>query len=188
MSKHPKVDHQILAILEDYHLFIDSDKQVGMPFRVSEPDKNHITSLKGEQNLIASSPLGNTMLECEMRGRSDFNYSFKILSDAVTSKMLFRMDEGSGTHWNRHLPVPVNQQQVLTPHFHKVGDDGIMYAYSTDDLRQYPTPLNIYDGFIAFCKESHIKQDNIQILIHESGTLPFEYLSEVDPLLNIQFP
>lgn len=188
MSKHPKVDLQILAILNDYHLFIDCDKQVDMPFCVSKPDLNHASSLKGVANLNAGSPLGNTVLECEMRKCSEFNYSFKILSDAVTSRMLFRMDEGDGTHWNRHLPVPVDQQQVPTPHFHKVSDDGIMYAYSTDDLKQRAVPLNIHDGFTAFCKESHINQDDIQITIHEEGTLPLEYAPEVDPLLDIQFP
>lgn len=188
MSKHAKVDHQILSILNDYHLFIDSDKQVDMPFCVSKPDKNHITALKGEKELTSNAPLGGTVLECEMREHSEYNYSFKILSDAVTSRMLFRMDEGDGTHWNRHFLVPVDQQQVPTPHFHKVGDDGIMYAYSTDDLRQLPTPLNIHDGFTAFCKESHINQDDIKITIHEEGTLPLEFVPEADPLLDIQFP
>ena len=62
MSNRPKVDHQILAILNDYHLFLDSDKQVDMPFCVNEPDKNHVTALKGEAELNAMAPLGNTIL------------------------------------------------------------------------------------------------------------------------------
>ena len=188
MSKRPRVDRQILSILNDYQLFIDSDKQLDMPFCIDESDKNHITALKGETNVRSTSPLGNSVLECEMRGRSEFNYSFKILSDVIDSRMLFRMDEGDGTHWNRHLPVPVDKQQVPTPHFHKVGDDGIMYAYSTDSLKQLPAPLNIHDGFTAFCHESHINQDDIQLTIHEEGTLPLEFAPEADPLIGIQFP
>lgn len=188
MGKNAKVDRQILSILNDYNLFIDSNKQVDMPFCVNKLDRNHVTALKGVALLNASKPLGNTVLECEMRERSEYNYSFKILSDAINTRLLFRMDEGDGSHWNRHLLVPVDQQQVPTPHFHKVGDDGIMYAYSTETLKQQPAPLNIYDGFTAFCKESHINQDNIQLIIHEEGTLPLEFASEADPLIGIQFP
>ena len=188
MSKRPKVDRQILSILNDYHLFVDSEKQVNMPFCINELDNNHITALKGETELNASIPLGNTVLECEMRERSEYNYSFKVLSDVIDSRMLFRMDEGDGTHWNRHLNIPVDQQQVPTPHFHKVGDDGIMYAYNTEALKQLPVPLNIHDGFTAFCKEFHVNQENIQLIIHEEGTLPLEFTPEADPLIDIQFP
>jgi len=188
MSKLTKPDKEILAILNDYRLFVDSDKQIDMPFCVDEIDKNHVTDLKGEAKLNATAPLGNTVLECVMRENNEYKYSFNILTDAVKSRMLFRMDEGNGTHWNRHLPIPVDQQQVPTPHFHKVGDDGIMYAYSTDDLKACPNPLNIHDGFLAFCKECHVNQDNIQINIHEEGTLPLEFAPEPDPLIGIQFP
>ena len=188
MSKRTKPDTDILAILDDYHLFIDSDKQVDMPFYVNEFDKNHVTSLKGEADLNSTVPLGNTVLECVMKEKNEFKYSFNVLTDAVKTRMLFRMDEGDGAHWNRHLQVPVDQQQVPTPHFHKVGDDGIMFAYSTDDLKTYPTPLNIHDGFEAFCKECHINQDDIQLTIYEEGTLPLEYAPEPDPLIGIQFP
>ncbi len=188
MSRKPKIDHEILSILEDYHLFMDSDKSMDMPFCVDKVDNNHVTSLKGEADLNSAAPLGNTVLECVMKEKNEFKYSFNILTDAVKSRMLFRMDEGDGTHWNRHLQVPVDQQQVPTPHFHKVGDDGIMFAYSTDDLKAYSNPLNIHDGFEAFCKECHINQDDILLNIYEEGTLPLEYAPEPDPLIGIQFP
>lgn len=188
MKKEPIVDNEILSILNDYHLFIDSDKHVDMPYLVNKVDINHPSSLIGDASLIAAYPLGATVLDCEMRERSEYKYSFKILTDAVTSKMLFRMDEGSKTHWNKHLHVPVNEQQVPTPHFHKVGDDGIMFAYSTDNLKSYNTPLNINDGFAAFCEECHIDQQNLKIVVHEEGTLPLEYEQAPDSFLKIEFP
>lgn len=188
MSKKPKIDKEILAILDDYNLFLESDKEVDMPFRVNHVDLNHATSLKGVSALVADAPLGETVLECEMREKSEINYSFKILSDAVKSRMLFRLDEGDGTHWNRHLNIPVDQQQVLTPHFHKKGDDGIEYAYRTNRLEEESNPLNIHDGFAVFCEECHINQDNIQLEIHEEGTMALDFKVEVDPLKNIIFP
>ncbi len=188
MSKKSKIDYEILSILEDYNLFLDSEKQVAMPFQVNEKDKNHVTSLMGGAVLIAQNPFGNTKLECEMREHSEYNYSFKILSDLIKTRMLFRMDEGSGAHWNRHLLVPVDQQQVTTPHFHKIGVDGIMYAYKTDQLEAMSCPLNIHDGFSVFCEECHILSDKVEINIHESGTLPLVFVPESDPLIGIQFP
>lgn len=188
MGKQPKVDHEILAILEDYHLFMDCDKHVDMPFCVNKVDDNHVTSLKGESELIANSPLGNTILECEMREHDEYNYTFKILSDGIQSRLLFRLDEGSKAHRNWHLPVPIEQQQVTTPHFHRFGDDGIMCAYKNEDLRSGPTPLNISEGFVAFCKECHINDDKVALVVHEEGTLPFPNDPEKDPLKGIQFP
>ena len=187
MSKKPVIDHEILSILEDYHLFIDSDKHIEMPFCVNKVDRNHITSLKGSSDLTTTAPIGNTVLECEVRERNEFNYSFKILSDAITSRMLFRMDEGDGTHWNRHFPIPVDQQQVITPHFHKKGDDGIEYAYRNDLINNKPSPLNIHDGFTILCDECHIDKDKMEIIVLEEGEIPFEYDQNPDPLKGVNF-
>lgn len=188
MSKKPKIDKEILAILDDYKLFLDSDKEVDMPFCVNHVDLNHATSLKGISALVADAPLGETVLECEMREKSEINYSFKILSDKVKSRMLFRMDEGDGTHWNRHFPVPIEQQQVPTPHFHKKGDDGIEYAYRTDKLEKGPNPLNIHDGFLTFCEECHITNEDVEIKVQEEGILPLQFEPDSDPLKGVKFP
>lgn len=188
MSRRSIVDREILSILDDYHLFIESDKKIDIPFCVNKVDKNHVTSLRGVSDIIAEKPLGNTVLECEMREKSEYNYTFRVLSDAIKKRMLFRMDEGDGTHWNRHLPVPVNQQQVPTPHFHKVADDGIMFAYRTGVLEQVASPLNIKDGFAAFCDEFHISPKDRRIEIQEEGALPLKFAPEMDPLFDIQFP
>ena len=188
MSKKPKVDKEILSILDDYHLFLDCEKYMEMPFSVDKLDRNHVTALKGESELHAVNPFGNTVLECEVREHNEYNYSFKILTDRIKSRMLFRMDEGNGTHWNRHLPIPVDQQQVPTPHFHKKGDDGIEYAYRNDSLDVKPSPLNIHDGFSVLCDECHINKENIDIRIQEEGKLPFVFEQEQDPLKGVRFP
>ncbi len=188
MSKGPKIDREILSILNDYHLFIDSDKSIDMPFCVDKVDNNHVTALKGETELRTQFPLGNTILQCQVRERNEFNYSISILSDKIQSRMLFRLDEGDGTHWNRHLPVPVDQQQVPTPHFHKKGDDGIEYAYRTDKLKEEPAPLNIHDGFSVFCDECHIKNEDVEIIVQEEGVLPLEFEPVADPLKGVNFP
>lgn len=189
MPKRAKVDKELLPILDDYNLFLDKEKAIDMPFLVDQIDENHPTSLKGETELSALHPLGKTMLQCKMRNKSEYNYSFSILSDKISSKMLFRLDEGDGTHWNRHLSVPVEQQQVPTPHFHKKGDDGIEYAYRTEKLEKCSTPLNIHDGFKILCEELHINKDErAEVNILEAGVSLFEFDQEKDPLNGISFP
>lgn len=188
MSKKARIDHEILSILEDYHLFIESDKSVDMPFCVDRVDNNHITALKGEAELFSESPFGNTILQCQVRDRSEYNYSISILSDRIKSRMLFRLDEGDGVHWNRHLPIPIEQQQVPTPHFHMKGDDGIEYAYQSNSLKEGPNPLNIHDGFSAFCEECHICNGNAEIMVQEQDALPFRFEPVLDPLNGVKFP
>ena len=188
MSKQLKVDTEILAILNDYHLFLDGEKHVKMPFCVDQTDKNHYGSLKGKTILSAEYPIGITTLECEVKEKNEYKYTFKILSDRINSRILFRMDEGDYTHWNRHLPVPVDQQQVPTPHFHKIGDDGIEIAYRTAKIEEATTPLNIHDGFLIFCEECKVNQNNIEILVQETGQLPLVIEPNPDPLQGVKFP
>ena len=188
MSNKPIVDTEILAILNDYHLFLDCEKHVDMPFYVDRVDSNHLGSLKGESVLTANNPLGNTQLVCEVKEKNEYKYTFKILSDSIQSRVLFRMDEGDYAHWNRHLPIPVEQQQVPTPHFHKKGDDGIEFAYRTARLEESSSPLNIHDGFEVFCEESHINHEKIEIQVLEAGQLSFVFEPDPDPLQGVIFP
>ncbi len=184
----PKVDTDILSILEDYNLFIEGDKSLEMPFNVDQVDNNHISSMKGVSDLQSAYPLGNTVLECEVKLRNNYNYSFRILTDRVHSRVLFRMDEGQGTHRNSHLPIPIDEQQVPCPHFHKYGNDGIMMAYRTESLESKLSPLVISDGFSSFCEECKIKEDNIAIIVQEKGCLPLSSDTDEDPLNSIVFP
>lgn len=189
MKKKAKVDKEILSILDDYHLFLDDEKSIDMPFYINQIDMNHSTSLKGETELNALHPLGKTKLQCKMRNKSIYNYSFSVLSDCISTKMLFRLDEGDGVHWNRHFNVPLEQQQVPTPHFHKKGNDGIEYAYRTEKLEKCLTPLNIHEGFEILCEELHINKDKrAEISIMEAGVSLLEFEQEKDPLNGISFP
>jgi hypothetical protein len=188
MSKLPKADKDIQAILEDYHLFLDCNKSAPMPFMVDKIDVNHVTSLKGECPLSSDVPLGNTVLECEVREKNEYNYSFKVLTDSVKSRMLIRFDEGNGVHRNSHLSIPVDQQQVPTPHFHQYGDDGILYAFKTEELNEITSPINIHEGFSIFCNHIHIMDDSIEVQVHEEGTLPLVHEPDSDPLDGIVFP
>jgi len=178
---------EILAALNDYNLFIDSDKSVELPFLVSKEKGNHPSSLYESKDLVSSYPFGQTKLDCEVREKSEFDYSFSILSDRITKRVLFRLDEGDGTHYNRHISVPLNEQQVTTPHFHKYGNDGIMYAYKSILLKQINEPLNIHDAFGIFCDEIHLDGNRKSFEMKEDGVLPNMKESVSDPLKGVDF-
>ena len=63
-----------------------------------------------------------------------------------------------------------------------------MFAYRTAALEELSSPLIIGDGFIAFCDEIHINQENRTVTVQEEGALPLEFAPETDPLIDIQFP
>lgn len=57
------------------------------------------------------------MIDCEVRYKNPNNYSFQILSNILSNKVLARLDEGNGTHRNNCKDIPLDQQMVTTPHF-----------------------------------------------------------------------
>ena len=80
MSKNSKVDKELLSILDDYHLFMDSDKTIDMPFCVNKVDNNHITSLKGETDLRAACPFVHSFSRFVVKSSEIFSSRVKNIS------------------------------------------------------------------------------------------------------------
>lgn len=184
-----KKNAELLKLMSEYSLFMSSKKQMEMPFVVSHEKPNHKTSLYKEQSLTTTGILGNITIDCEIRNKDPHNYSFQILSDKLASKILARFDEGNGTHRNNLPNIPLSDQQVTTPHFHKYDEMGRFVAYKTPSIGiDIPKKLSIYKGFCLFCNEESILSSNneqIYISVQEAGTIPFD-LNE-DPLSGINF-
>ena len=55
-----------------------------------------------------------------------------------------RFDEGNGVHRNNNPSIPLHEQEITTPHFHKYDNRGYFIAYKTNELTPYNNkPLNI---------------------------------------------
>lgn len=188
MSK-AKKNSQLITIMDEYVSFLESDKQGDMPLIVSNPKQNHPTSLYKEIPIIANVSFGNVVMDCEIRNKDTHNYSIQLTSDKIESRVLARIDEGNGTHRNCISSIPLPEQQVTTPHFHKYNEDGYFFAYQTHDLKDYEEKsLPIEKGMSFFCNEMNVLSTNanpIGILVQEEGTLPFEF--NIDPLDGINF-
>lgn len=184
-----KQNYELLKIMEEHDLFMCNKKHTMMPILVSKEKPNHKTSLYFEQELTADSSFGETKVDCEIREKDRLNYSFQIISDKIKNRVLARLDEGNGVHRNNLPHIPLAEQEVTTPHFHKYDKSGFFLAYKTDSLNAYEsTPLDIKEGLRLFCEEEKIESSNsalIEIQIKEDGALPFEH--DIDPLNGIMF-
>ena len=184
-----KVNSELLQLMDDYNLFMDSAKKIDTPLNVSKVKGNHRSSLYEEVDLISEENFGETSLVCEVRDKNKYNYSFQILTDSIKNRVISRFDEGNGTHKNNCDDIPLAEQMVTTPHFHRYDENGRFIAYKTYELKQLgTTPIKIADGFKSFCSHLNIScNNNIEptIEVVEAGALPLEF--DNDPLNGINF-
>lgn len=179
---------ELLSIMRDYVDFMDADKTMNLPVVISEHKKNHPSSFEYKSEIFASSPLGNTSFDCEIRDRDTLNYSFQIRSDRFKKQVVFRFDEGNNTHRNDDPSIPLAEQSVTTPHFHRYNVNGYFIAYKTEVLEQVARPMAIEVGFDAFLQEANIADGGIdpRIQICERGIISMN-LQQTDPLAGVNF-
>lgn len=186
-----KKNREILALIDDYNLFMDSEKTTASPINVIHTKANHNESLYSEQPVVCSQGVNNVDLACELRQKSTTNYSIQLLSRDLTNRLLFRMDEGNGTHRNNLPYIPLSEQSVPTPHFHRYDSNGYNIAYKSEVIKNIAEPLHINEGLALFCLESNTHADDgldLSINIQEEGFLPMPDLyNNNDPLANIKF-
>lgn len=184
-----KVDAQLLQILQDYIQFMDSEKTTNLPVVISEHKNNHPSSLYSNSIVYSSFSFGNTCLDCEIRNRDTYDYSFQIRSDRLKKQVVLRFDEGQAAHRNDIPGIPLDQQCVTTPHFHKYNSDGYLVAYKTLNLEKASQlPLSIEEGFDLFLNEANICDEGIdpRIQITKNGNILIN-LQQIDPLAEINF-
>lgn len=186
MSKNSQ-NKELLALMDDYKLFMSAEKKISMPIKVSEEKPNHPTSLYVEGRVEYMGNIGEISYDCELRNRRTDNYSFQLLSSKIKNKLLFRFDQGNGTHRNNYPGIKLQEQSIPTPHFHKYTEDGYLIAYQTDELREN-TLMKVFEGVKSFCSEAKIEPNggaDTEVQVQKSGELPFQ--EDTDPLNGINF-
>ena len=184
-----KQNNELLQIMQDYVQFMDSDKTIHLPVIVSEHKKNHHSSLYHESVLTSVFPFGITKFDCEIRDRDVLSYSFQIRSDKFKDQVVLRFDEGDATHRNNIPGLPIDQQSVTTPHFHRYNEQGYFIAYKTEELKTVAqTSLGIEDGFDIFLREAKIGRTVAAPLIQisENGIIQMNF-QQTDPLAGVNF-
>lgn len=114
-------------------------------------------------------------------------FSTWIESSEFPNCHLMRFDTKGGAHKLTSPEVPLKDQMIETPHFHKFEKDGTFQVYRTQDC---PFINNLDLGFPYFCQLSNTTSPNGNIpnvkIICE-GELKFQGENNDDPNENISF-
>lgn len=133
----------------------------------------------------------NMILIVDVKINNHNFFQFKLRYKSFFPKPFFRFDSDGDTHWNRIDGIPLEQQGVTTPHFHKYNENGVEIAYKTDKLIDENEKKALEDinlCVIHFFHEANIRlndEDFPEIKIM-SDTLGFTFTKQ-DPNKNINF-
>lgn len=184
-------EEKIRKDYESYHSFINCKKEVVSPFVVEVVRKEHPSSLCATKELTCDLPYGNVELYSEVKKANTSNYSLSIKSDIIDSRILLRYDSDGPTHKNSVDYIPLEDQSVPTPHFHKFDEQGNLLAFQTDKLKNEKEAnalKNIEFGFAYFCQNGYIYKNKTmdlpEILVND-GMLPLDY--NEDPTNGVNF-
>lgn len=180
-------------INENYDLYenlLKSSKKLLSPIisinRERDQDKNHTGSLKRKVPVLINSE-ENCCLEVIVKDNNRERFNFIIDHEISKPFYAVRFDSSGGTHKNNLPDIPLKEQSVKTPHFHKFRSDGFEIAYRTEELIENESNLSLNKMFPIFCKEFNIIHPNREdVNISIEGELKFDEI-DYDPHENITF-
>ena len=189
-----KINNNIKSHYDTYKKLIEGDKNILIsPIIVDQIRSNHKT-IK-EKTVPAKHEALKEELEfmVQIKEYDPTDFKFKLKCPSFDNCYFFRYDSAGTWHRNSNLDIPIDQQQVSTPHFHKFTQTGEEIAYKTEilnDPRQVKALEDVSLCIAHFCMESNTMYNNTdipQIVSLSPGTLPLVYESENDPLSGINF-
>jgi hypothetical protein len=127
----------------------------------------------------------------EMKKNDSKNFKFKLRAKDFTGNPLFRFDSDGDTHKNSIPGIPLEKQQITTPHFHKFHESGKEIAYKTEHLERVETAIALQDINLCaahFCHEANLRLNKDEFPKIESHPNQFDFDKENDdPHNNISF-
>lgn len=185
------INEELLLKFARFKEFMRTPKYAPSPIIVKDKRPQHETSLEYETPISCSIPFGNSYISIEVKNSDEYNFSAKLMTDAISNKVILRYDSAGATHRNNFDDIPLQDQLVTTPHIHKYDEMGRLIAIKTDEiLADQEAASDIKTGFPIFCREGNIYGDlttiSPKIQVGEQPTIPFEHIS-IDPCEGIPF-
>lgn len=192
MSKH-KINYEVKKKYSFYQTLLKGIKNLTYPtiilddlkgtkkdWKIKSVDAKHI-HLHDE----------HVVFTVESKVNDDKNFKFALKCNNLSDTPFFRFDSDGAAHKNAFFEIPLKNQQVTTPHFHKYDENGQCIAYKTEKLKDEKESKALEDinlCIIHFCHESHLRyqMDNFPTIEQNPSELPLK-LSNDDPLQNIKF-
>lgn len=186
-----KPNEELLQKFEAFQDFMHAPKYTKTPIIIKEKRPQHESSLEYNKSLDCAVPFGNSYISIEVKNGDSGNFSAKLMTDEIASKMILRYDSAGATHRNNFKDIPLLEQRVTTPHIHRYDNQGRLIAEKTDDILKNPkVASDIKYGFPIFCKEGNIFGELTticpQIQVGEQPAIPFEPMV-IDPCEGVVF-
>ncbi len=152
-------------------------------------NKNFLTNR--DVNVKHSSLTDAITLIAEVRVDNYKYFNFKLRCRSLSEVPFFRFDSDGETHRNYDDSIPLSEQQITTPHFHRFNENGLLIAYKTDKLLNEQERIALEDislCVIHFCHESNIRlnDDDFPGISIMPGTFQFETENN-DPNKGVNF-
>ena len=175
---------------KQYDLFINEEKTPSSNYMALDDEKKSRPDTKRKAMPIYCKDFADVAFTVEQKKDIDTDFKFSLKCPPFCEKPLFRYDSSGPSHRNSNFQIPINEQKVPTPHFHKYWSDGKEIAYKTEALKDEVQRKALEDISICiyhFMQEANIEYENFQ-LNSFPGILPFDKEAEnSDPLENITF-
>jgi hypothetical protein len=120
------------------------------------------------------------------------SFKFKIRCNDCCPEPFFRYDSDGITHRNNFDNIPLSEQQITTPHFHRFNEEGITFAYKSASLLKEEERKALED--INLCIAHFFNEGNIRLNDDEVCTvsinpqeLPLVHENLEDPLSKLSF-
>jgi hypothetical protein len=153
---------------------------------------NNANTLEKKELLKHDSIDDDMILIVDVKINNHNFFQFKLRYKEYIQQPFFRFDSDGETHRNRIDGIPLEEQSVTPPHFHKFNTDGIEIAYKTEKLLDEKECKALEDINLCiahFFQESNtrLKEDDYPELKIMTNTLGFSF-SVNDPNQNVKFP
>lgn len=189
-----KINNNIKSNYDTYKVLVEGGKTILVsPIVVDQTKSNHKTIKEKVVQAKHESLEKDLEFVVQIKADDPTDFKFKLKCPAFDNSYFFRYDSAGACHRNSGLDVPIDQQRVPTPHFHKFMQMGEEIAYKTEVLKDQKQAEVLEDVSLCiahFCTESNTKgnsADTPEIEVQSPGTLPFVYESDIDPLSGINF-
>lgn len=184
-----------LEIQQDYSLYselVNNQKSVEhSPVTVNKKKLTHPTYITGEVSGTHETVKCKIKFEVEVKIYNEKNFKFKLFTKQYFPVPIFRYDSYGLAHRNNDPSIPLRDQQVLTPHFHKFNEQGFEIAYKTEFINAIDKQHEVEDinkCLRHFCDEGNLRFKSSEYITVQlnTGELEMTHTNE-DPLQNINF-
>lgn len=187
-----KVVKQIKDNYQEYCELIEGRKNVPYsPIVLDGIKKNHADFRDKVVSILHKKLNKQLDFEIEIDKYDEKRFHFNVKCKDLCGEPIFRYDSIGPTHRNSNLNIPINEQEILTPHFHKYTSDGKEIAYKTDVLKNPKQEKALQDITLCiahFCTEAKIYYNKSYPEVNPNpDTFQFQGVIDEDPLLNVKF-